>query len=132
MAQCLEGAHGFHYMHSVATGLSVQGSAGKKEDLHALNVLRRCRTFGEESSKIPAMAIPKFLVGDNTDHPENVFIIHTEYPRFVIDLDSDEVEWLDDIDGEDETELTDEMSKLLDEANTFYIREVERYEAMED
>ena len=78
------------------------------------------------------MAIHKFLVGDNTDHPENVFIIHTEYPRFVIDLDSDEVEWLDDIDGEDETELTDEMSKLLDEANTFYIREVERYEAMED
>ena len=78
------------------------------------------------------MAIPKFLVGDNTDYPENVFIIHTEYPRFVIDLDSDEVEWLDDIDGEDETELTDEMSKLLDEANTFYIREVERYEAMED
>lgn len=78
------------------------------------------------------MAVPKFLVGDNTDHPENVFIIHTEYPRFVMDLDSDEVEWLDDIEGEDETELTDEMSKLLDDANTFYIREVERYEAMED
>ena len=78
------------------------------------------------------MAVPKFLVGDTTDHPENVFIIHTEYPRFVMDLDSDEVEWLDDIEGEDETELTDEMSKLLDEANTFYIREVERYEAMED
>ena len=78
------------------------------------------------------MAVPKFLVGDNTDYPENVFIIHTEYPRFVMDLDSDEVEWLDDIEGEDETELTDEMSKLLDEANTFYIREVERYEAMED
>ena len=63
---------------------------------------------------------------------KNVFIIHTEYPRFVMDLHSDEVEWLDDIEGEDETELTDEMSKLLDEANTFYIREVERYEAMED
>ena len=78
------------------------------------------------------MAVPKFLVGDNTVHPEYVFIIHTDYPRFVMDLDSDEVEWLDDIEGEDETELTDEMSKLLDEANTFYIREVERYEAMED
>ncbi|MDG1252825.1 MAG: hypothetical protein P8N56_04025 [Schleiferiaceae bacterium] len=82
------------------------------------------------------MAIPKFLVGDNTDHPENVYIIHTEYPRFVMDLDSDsdsdEVEWLDDIEGEDETELTDEMSKLLDEANKFYTREVERYEAMEE
>ena len=39
------------------------------------------------------MAIPKFLVGDNTDQPENVYIIHTEYPRFVIDLDTDDVEW---------------------------------------
>ena len=78
------------------------------------------------------MAIPKFLVGDNTDQPENVYIINTEFPRFVIDLDTDEVEWLDDIDGEDETELTDEMSKLLDEANTFYMREVERYEALEE
>lgn len=77
------------------------------------------------------MAIPKFLVGDNTDHPENVYIIHTEYPRFVIDLDTDDVEWLDQIEGEDETELTDEMNRLLSEANTFYMREVDRYELMD-
>lgn len=61
------------------------------------------------------MAIPKFLVGDNTDHPESVYLIHTEFPRFVMDLDTDEIEWLDDVDGEDEADLTDEMAKLLGE-----------------
>ena len=71
------------------------------------------------------------LVGDNTDQPENVYIIHTEYPSFVIDLDTDDVEWLDQIEGEDETELTDEMNRLLSEANTFYMREVDRYESMD-
>lgn len=78
------------------------------------------------------MAIPKFLVGDNTDHPESVFLIHTEFPRFVMDLDTDEIEWLDDVDGEDEADLTDEMAKLLGEAQAFYQREVERYEELED
>jgi len=41
------------------------------------------------------------------------------------------VEWLDQIEGEDETELTDEMNRLLSEANTFYMREVDHYESMD-
>jgi hypothetical protein len=32
--------------------LKVKCSACKKEDLHALKVLRDCRTFGEQSYKI--------------------------------------------------------------------------------
>ena len=32
------------------------------------------------------MTLPKFLLGDNTDHPEDIFIIHTEYPQFIINL----------------------------------------------
>ena len=39
---------------------------------------------------------------------------------------------LDDVDGEDEADLTDEMAKLLGEAQSFYQREVERYEELED
>ena len=77
------------------------------------------------------MAFPKFLVGDNTDHADSVYIVHTEYPRFVMDLDSEEIEWMDDVSGEDESELTDETAKLLVEANAFYEREVSRYENME-
>ena len=73
--------------------------------------------------------IPKFLIGDNTDFPEAVFIVHTEYPRFILNLENDEVEWLDDLEGEDESELTNEVTKLIEEAEAFYQREVDRYEA---
>jgi hypothetical protein len=83
------------------------------------------------SPKSRIMAIPKFLVGDNTDHPESVFIIHTEFPRFVMDLDTDEIEWLDDVAGEDQGDLTDEMASLLVEANAFYEHEVEHYENLD-
>ena len=78
-----------------------------------------------------AMAFPKFLVGDNTDQPESVYIIHTEYPRFILDLDTDEIEWLDDLESENEEETTSEMAALIELAETFYQREVDRYEAME-
>ena len=78
------------------------------------------------------MAIPKFLVGDNTDHPESVFLIHTEFPRFVMDLDTDEIESLDEVDGEHKADFTDEMAKLLGGAQSFYQREVERYEELAD
>ena len=42
------------------------------------------------------MEIPKFLVGDNTECQDSVFIIHTESPRFILNLDTDDVKWLDD------------------------------------
>jgi hypothetical protein len=119
-------------LHRVSAGLGPKAFAGEKKQLHGLNVLRRRRTFGGNNQLPEAMAIPKFLVGDNTDHPDSVFLIHTEYPRFVMDLDTDEIEWLDDVDGEDEGDLTDEMAKLLGEAQAFYQREVDRYEDLED
>ena len=74
--------------------------------------------------------IPKFLVGDNTDQPEAVYIIHTEFPRFILNLENDEVEWFDDLEGEDEGEITNEVTKLITEAEEFYQREVERYESL--
>ena len=47
------------------------------------------------------MNLPKFVIGDNTDFPEDIFVIHLEYPRFVINLKDDEVEFLEEIDEED-------------------------------
>ncbi len=75
--------------------------------------------------------IPKFLVGDNTDTPEAVYIIHTEYPRFVLNLENDEVEWFDDLEGENEEEATSEVANLIEQAEEFYQREVERYEGLD-
>ncbi|MDC6390278.1 hypothetical protein PP182_16430 [Maribacter sp. PR1] len=74
------------------------------------------------------MELPKFLLGDNTDYPSAIFVIHTEYPRFVINLEDDEVEWLEEFSKEDEKELESEAENLIEAATAFYDREVSRYE----
>jgi hypothetical protein len=74
------------------------------------------------------MEFPKFLLGDNTDYPTAIFVIHTEFPRFVINLENDEVEWLEEFSKEDEKELEDETENLIDAATAFYDREISRYE----
>ena len=74
------------------------------------------------------MDFPKFLLGDNTDYPDAIFIIHTEFPRFIINLEDDEVEWLEDFDADDEKELSSEAEGLIQQANEFYDREISRYE----
>ncbi|TFG73942.1 MAG: hypothetical protein E4H26_08975 [Flavobacteriales bacterium] len=74
------------------------------------------------------MELPKFLLGDNTDFPTALFIVHTEYPRFIINLENDEVEWLEDFTTEDEKELEAEAENLIQQATDFYDREVSRYD----
>lgn len=74
------------------------------------------------------MEFPKFLLGDNTDYPSAIFVVHTGYPRFVINLENDEVEWLEDFTQDDEKELASEAESLIAQATEFYDREVSRYE----
>ncbi|RKR12269.1 hypothetical protein CLV91_2395 [Maribacter vaceletii] len=74
------------------------------------------------------MEFPKFLLGDNTDYPTAIFVVHTEYPRFIINLEDDEVEWLEEFTQEDQKELEAEAESLIEEASKFYDREVSRYE----
>ncbi|MEM7487026.1 MAG: hypothetical protein AAF348_17600 [Bacteroidota bacterium] len=74
------------------------------------------------------MELPKFLLGDNTDYPSSIFIVHTEYPRFIINLENDEVEWLEEFSKEDEKELAEEAENLIEAATAFYDREVSRYD----
>lgn len=74
------------------------------------------------------MEIPKFLLGDNSDFPTAIFVIHTDFPRFIINLENDEVEWLEEFDKEDEKELESEAENLFQQAYDFYDREIERYQ----
>jgi hypothetical protein len=74
------------------------------------------------------MELPKFILGDNTDFPKGIYIVHTEYPRFIINLENDEVEWLEEFSKEDEEELSSEAESLIEAATAFYDREVSRYE----
>jgi hypothetical protein len=74
------------------------------------------------------MELPKFLLGDNTDFPDDIFIIHLDYPRFIINLKDDEVEFMEEDEDLDEAELKAEMENLITQANAFYDREIARYE----
>jgi hypothetical protein len=73
--------------------------------------------------------LPKFLMADNTDQPDAIYIVHTEYPRFVLNLENDDVEWFDELEKDDEADLETEMAQLIGQAEEFYQREVDRYEA---
>lgn len=74
------------------------------------------------------MELPKFLLGDNTDTPNAIYVIHTEFPRFIINLVDDQIEWFEEFDSEDLKELEEEMTRCIDQASEFYDREMACYE----
>jgi len=75
------------------------------------------------------MNLPKYILGDTTDMPDAIFVIHTEFPRFIINLENDEVEWFEEFDTHDQKELESETENFIAEATAFYDREVARYES---
>lgn len=74
------------------------------------------------------MTLPKFILGDNTEHPNAIFVIHTEFPRFIINLENDEVEWFEDFDAEDQKELETETENAIKLATDFYDAEIAKYD----
>ena len=74
------------------------------------------------------MELPKYFMGDNSDHQDAIYIIHTEYPRFIINLVDDEIEWFESLERTDEEELTIEVATLIEEASAFYDREMEQFQ----
>ena len=74
------------------------------------------------------MILPKFILGDNTSHPNAIFVIHTEFPRFIINLEDDCIEWFENFDTQDEKELLSETEILIKQATAFYDSEVLKYE----
>lgn len=73
------------------------------------------------------MELPKFVLADNTDFPDDIFIIHLDFPRFLVNLENDEVEFLEDIETNEEEEVSEEMEVLIKLAGEFYDREMLRY-----
>jgi uncharacterized iron-regulated protein len=68
------------------------------------------------------MDLPKYLIADNEDFPENIYVVHTQKPRFIVDTDTEEYEILD---GSVVTE--EAMEQLIAEALEFYEDELDRY-----
>ena len=74
------------------------------------------------------MELPKFLLADNSNFPDDVFVLHTEYPRFLINLKDDEIEWFEDLTGENEEDVATELADLMDKAGLFYDEEMKGFE----
>jgi hypothetical protein len=74
------------------------------------------------------MKLPRFLIGDNTDCPEDIFIVHLEFPRCVINLKDDDIEMIDEVTDLSDLEFQEEITELVVDATKFYDREMERYE----
>ena len=66
------------------------------------------------------MNLPKFLLADNSNFPEDIFVLHTDFPRFLINLKDDEIEWLEDLSGESEEDIAEEVSDLIEATSKFY------------
>lgn len=73
------------------------------------------------------METPKFLMGDHNEYEDAIFVIHTEYPQFIINLVDDEIKWLEDLVGANEEELTSEVASLIEEASSFYDEQMAYY-----
>jgi len=74
------------------------------------------------------MNLPKFLLADNSQFPEDIFVLHTEFPRFVINLKDDEIEWFEDLSEENEEDIANELPSLIEKASQFYDDEMTQYE----
>jgi len=73
------------------------------------------------------MQIPKFLMGDHSNHPDAIFVIHTDFPRFIINLVDDEIIWQEDLKDIDQQALSEELMNLIEEASQFYDEQVAFY-----
>jgi hypothetical protein len=76
--------------------------------------------------------LPKFLLADTSiETPENIFVVHTEAPRFIVEADIDDfwsnqlVHWIDGEPGDEEL-----ISSLVEEAEEFLEKEFENEELL--
>ena len=70
------------------------------------------------------MNIPKFLLSSNSDLPQKLFIVHTEYPRFILNIINDEIFWLEEFDENDIKEIKNQTQILINQALDFYDNEI--------
>jgi hypothetical protein len=69
--------------------------------------------------------LPKFLIADSSEQPDAVYVIHTAYPRFCINVADDHIFWMEEFDEEDDNELQDVAEALVAEALDFFDSEME-------
>jgi hypothetical protein len=77
--------------------------------------------------------LPKFLMADNFEVPDKVYIVHNQYPKCVIecsieDFNTDqEIHWIDPVLTNDK-----QLVEFLNEAEKYYLHEFEELEEYDD
>ena len=70
------------------------------------------------------MDLPKFLLSSNSELPDKLFVVHTEFPRFILNIINDEIFWLEEFDENDIKEVKNQTQNLINEALDFYDKEI--------
>jgi DNA-binding SARP family transcriptional activator len=74
------------------------------------------------------MEVPKFLIADSSTLQDEIFVLHTEYPRFLLNVSNDEILWLEEFGKEYQDELEKITEELIEEALAFFDTEIESLE----
>lgn len=75
------------------------------------------------------MNLPKFLIADNAALEDDIFVLHTEFPRFLINLTTDEIEWFDEFSKQEAEDNADLIEQSVQSAYEFFDNEIKNYEA---
>lgn len=71
--------------------------------------------------------LPEFLLANNAKFPDAVFVVHTHFPRFILNLANDDIEWWETFSKEDKAQATEEMAHWIERATAFYDNEINSY-----
>ena len=74
------------------------------------------------------MEVPKFLIADNSSLQDELFVLHTAYPRFLLNVSNDDILWLEEFSQDDKIELEKVAQELIEEALAFFDSEIENME----
>ena len=74
------------------------------------------------------MDVPKFLIADSSELENTIFVHHTVYPRFLINVINDEIHWMEEFEKEDREELESQITQLISEALSYYDKEIKNFE----
>lgn len=70
--------------------------------------------------------LPQFLIADSSEQADVIYVIHTAYPRFCLNVTNDHIHWMETFDEEDAEELAATTKTLVQEALEFFDREMEK------
>ncbi|HLV24204.1 MAG TPA: hypothetical protein VKY36_05450 [Moheibacter sp.] len=74
------------------------------------------------------METPKFLIADNSEFPDKIYILHTDFPRFLLNVETEEIEFYDEIEEDPESDIETEIAELFEQAYQFFDKEMDSYD----